>query len=199
MPARILITAVLLASGPALAVFPPEGENVLGLYTAADETARVNASIVFDQLDLYVVLTGCTCAGGIVGVDLCVQWPEPGLIAGDPEWNADLLPPGEDPCRTRFAVPLPTAEIMVLASWTPFILSSGFMFVHFAPPAEETLPGSLAIYCADEPDTPIPAGISSGAFDCPVFAINTGFRPLCWPAHGVRTTRSWSAVKALFR
>jgi hypothetical protein len=201
--------AVLMAIGGAsIAVWSPvsvlagpppirPGPDVLGLYTATDETGRSNITIASGQFDLYLCLTGCTVPEGVYGWEVRIAFPATGLLVDPPTLYGFAVDVGTPPDHVvGLATPLPLCDCIVLARWRPTVLATDPQYVHFSPATFPSIPGAIAFAGGDDPADLRPLRPSSGDLGLAVFGINTGPLPGFPPA---TATRTWSAVKAMFR
>jgi hypothetical protein len=191
----LLIPALGLAQAPAR-----PGPNQLGLYTATDETARANVTIVLAQFDLYLVMTGCTVPEGVFGWEVQINFPATGLVLGAATLFGSAVNVGTLPdYAVGLATPLPFAPAIVLAQWQPFVLSGDPMYAFFAPITNPSIPASMVFAGGNDPGNLLPMNPSSGDLSLAVFGFNTG--PLPHESGGTIPTEegTWGGVKAIYR
>jgi len=205
--ALTLLVVMALVWTTAARPIPPAGPDLLGLYTAADETGQANVNAGPGTIvTAYLLLTGCSSATGISGWECTIEvprqvfvssWVLAGLglnIAGGPTY---VQGPNS---AVGLPAPLPPAEVILLCEMNIVVFNTSPAYFFLRPVQDvPSIPGSMAYAPALDIGNLTTCGWSSGDESYAVFGINTGPLPHVDGGTIPTVAISWGNVKALYR
>jgi hypothetical protein len=178
----------------------PEGDNVLGLYSANDGTGFAHigtpSAPVTGPYTIYLVATGMTDPSGVFGWECHVIVPGTvfftGVVYSGQAINVAVAP--DFAVGLASALPVDANGAIVLATLSFFVQGlAGELFLH--PTTVPSVPGCMTYALGSDPGIILCFHWARGDQNTPVFGFNTG--PLTPPIPIANGT--WGLVKGLYR